>query len=126
MRILLAFSILFSCSTASAEPRPGDVVFHRSSSRQSAIIAEVTGSELTHTGIVFDRNGRLFVLEAERRVEWTPWEEWRDRGAGGEYEVRRLRQSLSAEDLAELRREADRFAGRRYDAHFEWTDRRMY
>jgi hypothetical protein len=125
MRILAMLAVLLSCNGASAEPRPGDIVFHRSSSRQSAVIAEVTGSALTHTGIVFERNGRLFVFEAERRVEWTPWEEWRERGAGGDYEVRRL-PKVRARDLVALRRQADRYLGRRYDARFEWSDRRMY
>ena len=126
MRLLFALLLLGCASPAQAAPRPGDLVFHESRSAQSAIIAEVTGSRWTHVGVVFERRGELWVLEAVEPVRWTRFDRWRERGAGGDYEVRRPRRALSAADLRRLRRAGERHLGRRYDARFEWSDRRMY
>lgn len=71
MRSLLALLLLGCSSPALAEPAPGDLVFQQSRSQQSAIIGEVTGSRWTHVGVVFERRGRLWVLEAVSPVRWT-------------------------------------------------------
>lgn len=104
----------------------GDLVFHRSHSRQSQVIAEVTGSPLTHVGLVLPHGGELAVLEASGPVSWTPLDEFVDRGEGGRLEVRRFADTLSAEDVAALVREGERLLGTPYDARFEWGPRRIY
>ena len=126
MRLLVALVVLGCASPAHAEPRPGDLVFQESRSAQSAIIAEVTGSRWTHVGVVFDRRGELWVLEAVQPVRWTRFDRWRDRGVDGDYVFRRPRRALSVVELRALRRAGERHLGRRYDARFEWSDRRMY
>jgi hypothetical protein len=118
---------LFVLSCASPPPvQPGDLVFHTSRSAQSAVIAEVTDSPWTHVGVVFERDGEPWVLEAVEPVRWTRFDAWRRRGEGGRYTVRRLREPLTEAQLARLRRAGERYLGRHYDARFEWSDRRLY
>lgn len=125
--VVLVSCALLACTGAShPEVRAGDLVFHRSRSAQSRVIAEVTGSELTHVGIVLERDGALEVLEAGAPVQWTPLDAWIARGAEGRVEVRRLREPPTAAQLEALRREGERLVGRPYDARFEWGDRRVY
>lgn len=108
------------------ELQAGDLVFHRSRSAQSRVIAEVTGSPLTHVGLVLPRGGELAVLEASGPVSWTPLHEFLARGEGGRFEVRRYADTLSREDVEALVREGDQLVGRPYDARFEWGARRVY
>jgi len=109
--------------------RDGDLVFHESTSSQSAAIREVTGSRFTHMGLVFRRNGRWQVIEAVGPVRYTAFESWSARGRGGEVAVRRLREAfrlLDARAVTRLRTEAERFLGLPYDRLFEQSDRAIY
>lgn len=128
--ILIASGLAFA-TAALRTPAPtalqaGDLVFHRSRSAQSRVIAEVTGSPLTHVGLVLPRDGELAVLEASGPVSWTPLHEFLARGEGGRFEVRRFADTLSREDVEALVREGERLVGRPYDARFEWGARRVY
>lgn len=129
----LAALVLLTCASALAcapdpavELRAGDLVFHRSRSAQSQVIAAVTGSPLTHVGIVLPHEGRLAVLEASGPVGWTSVPAFVARGEHGRYTLRRPRDTLSADDVAALVREGQRLLGTRYDARFEWGPRRVY
>ena len=130
--ILVASGLAFATAAlrtpahAPHELQAGDLVFHRSRSAQSRVIAEVTGSPLTHVGLVLPRGGELAVLEASGPVSWTPLHEFLARGEGGRFEVRRFADTLSREDVEALVREGDRLVGRPYDARFEWGARRVY
>ncbi len=109
--------------------RDGDLVFHESRSAQSEAVRLATGSRYTHVGIVFLRRGRPFVLEAAARVRSIPFDRFRARGAGGEVLAMRLRDAdvrLDRAKVARMRRVADGFMGRPYDARFEWSDARLY
>ena len=126
MRSVITAVVLLLSVPASGQVQSGDLVFQRSRSSQSRVIAEVTGSRWTHVGIVFERDGALWVLEAVEPVRWTRWETWQRRGRGGQYAVRRAREGLDEEALRRLRAEGERLLGRAYDARFEWTDERIY
>lgn len=126
-RQLTAIALVLGCSsTSAADLRAGDLVFHRSTSDQAAVIAEVTGSELTHVGLVLPHDGELAVLEAVQPVKWTPIDAWIARGEGGRFEIRRPREPLGEADVEALVREGERYLGRPYDARFEWSPRRIY
>ncbi len=111
-----------------ASPRSGDLVFHTSSSSQSEAIGLATGSTLTHVGLVVVRDGRPWVLEASRRVTYTPLEQFVRRGVGGRASVYRPSAAVFSDpDLAErLSGAAAPRIGRAYDTTFEWTKERMY
>lgn len=130
MRSLFVCVALFWASIAHGQSdeavQPGDVIFHRSRSAQSRVIQEVTGSPWSHVGVVFEREGVLWVLEAVQPVKWTILPEWIRRGRGGEFAIRRPREPLSGEALNTLRETGERFLGRSYDARFEWDERRIY
>lgn len=86
---------LFSGGVSAAPPalpelRDGDIVFHTSSSRQSDLVALVTGSRWTHMGIVFVEDGEPWVLEAVQPVKRTPLAAWVRRGKGEALAVKRL------------------------------------
>ncbi|RYD47977.1 MAG: peptidase, partial [Verrucomicrobiaceae bacterium] len=58
--------VLFSAfSLAAADTiREGDIVFTSSELGQGEAIIAATGSPYTHCGVVFEKNGKLMVLEA--------------------------------------------------------------
>lgn len=103
--------------------RDGDIVLHKSSSRQSEALAAATRSPYTHMGLVFWRDDRPQVLEAVQPVRWTPLERWVARGREGHVVVLRPKQTV---DVAAVRRAADRYLGRDYDLLFAWSDDRIY
>lgn len=107
----------------------GDIAFQTSRSSQSLAIQRATRSPWSHMGIVFHRAGRPFVIEAVDPVRATPLAVWIARGEGSRVVVKRLRDAstaLTPEALRSLRREAERFLGRRYDLVFAWSDDRIY
>src|SRR5437879_2678925 len=128
---LCGFAVLLvACSAASAPAvQDGDIIFQTSRSSQSLAIQRATHSPYSHMGIMLYRSGRPFVLEAIATVRYTPLVEWIDRGSGGHYVVKRLRDAanvLAPPRLARLRRAAESFQGRPYDPTFEWSDNRLY
>ena len=86
----------------------------------------MTNSPWTHVGVVFERDGALWVLEAVQPVKWTPLHDWVARGRGAEVAIRRARQPLTQVALDALREGGEVFLGRSYDARFEWDERRIY
>jgi hypothetical protein len=128
---MLALFLLVGCSARAKTPdvREGDLVFHTSRSSQSQAIQRATGSKYSHMGIVLLRDGKPFVFEAVQTVRYTPLEKWLARGEGGHYIVKRLKsakETLTAENVGELRAAAAPFAGKPYDLTFEWSDSRIY
>lgn len=126
MRFFVVTVLLLLSIPASAQVQPGDLVFQHSRSRQSRVIAEVTGSPWTHVGIVLERENELWVLEAVEPVRWAPFARWRRNGRRGEYEIRRSIEPLDADALSRLREVGEAFVGTEYDNRFEWGDQRIY
>lgn len=109
--------------------RDGDIIFQTSQSAQSAAIQKATHSRYSHMGIIFFREGKPYVYEAIKTVQYTPLEKWISRGEGGRYVVKRLREAariLTPEAVTKLRQAAERFRGKPYDGAFEWSDDRIY
>jgi len=108
----------------------GDLVFQRSTSRQSTAIQLATGSDITHTGVVTMIRGEPHVLEAiSRGVSLTPLKRWVARDAKKRYWAKRLAdrdRHLTAETLARMKRVGLSFKGRPYDGRFQWDKRRLY
>jgi uncharacterized protein YigE (DUF2233 family) len=109
--------------------RDGDVVLQRSTSSQAAAIAQATGSEWTHTGLVRLVGGEPHVLEAVQPVKLTPYAEWVARGIGGRVRVRRhvMAEAIWTEErLAALDALQATWLGRNYDLRFEPGDDALY
>lgn len=136
MRRSLAGGLLLSLATlldagASGETvdfRAGDVIFQTSRSAQSQAVQAATHSPYSHMGLILQRSGKLEVLEAAAQVTFTPLDEWIERGEGGRFALKRLKDPsiLGARGLQRLAKAAEAFLGRPYDLTFEWTDDRLY
>jgi uncharacterized protein YycO len=121
---ILLVGLLASCSGA-AEIKDGDIIFHRSKSRQATAIAAATKSDYTHMGIIFFSDGSPYVYEAIQPVTRTPLKDWITRGVGEHYVIKRLKDS-SKVDFSKAKEETKKLLGRDYDWLFDWSDKRIY
>jgi len=121
---------LLGCSDSFAEQfRDGDIIFQTSRSELSIPIQKATHSQYSHMGIVFIKSGSPYVYEAIKTVQYTPLRKWIDRGEGGHYVVKRLREAdriLTPQAVKKLRQAGTKFQGKPYDSYFEWSDKRIY
>lgn len=124
---LLGIVALLMTGRLDAAPslRDGDLIFQQLQGRQSAAILAATGSPLTHMGIIQIRDGEAFVVEAYRRVEETPLDDWIARGRAGHYALYRLR-GISTEQIATALDAADARKGVPYDVFFRPDEAAIY
>jgi hypothetical protein len=127
----LLLLLLAGCASSRAEPelRDGDIIFQTSRSSQSLAIQRATRSPYSHMGMVVYRDGKPFVFEASATVRFTPLQAWIERGEGGHYIVKRLRESagrVTPETMKKAHALVRQLQGRSYDLTFEWSDKRMY
>lgn len=109
--------------------KEGDIIFQSLNSPQSLAIRLATRSEYTHCGIVFEKEGTLFVYEAVHPVTWTPLERWIGRNPDGHYVLLRLKNrdaALTPEVTAALKKSGEPMLGKPYDIYFQWSDERIY
>ena len=128
---LCLFAALCATAWAKVNHKPqalqtGDLIFHTSKSKLSAMIASTTRSPYTHVGVVVIRRGKPWVMEAGGRVRWTALNRFKTRGAMGRYRVRRLKGGLNSAQKRKLKRVLGRYLGRPYDIKFRWGERRIY
>ena len=123
--------LAISCrgDAVSLQLRDGDIIFQTSQSAQSIAVQKATHSKYSHMGIIFFRDGKPYVYEAIKTVQYTPLNKWIARGDGGHYIIKRLRDAdriLTPNAITKLRHVAKKFQGRPYDLTFEWSDDRIY
>lgn len=109
--------------------RDGDIIFQTSLSSQSKAIRQATHSNYSHCGIIFRDAGKNFVLEATEPVKLTALAEWVERGQGGHFVVKRLRNAeevLTPPTLNKMKDIGNAFKGKHYDTYFEWSDDKIY
>lgn len=107
----------------------GDLIFHRSASRQSQAIQLATHSPWSHVGVVFVGPKQILVLEASTTVRFTPLSTFVARGQGGHYQVWRRADratGLRPKEVERLWKEGRRTVGITYDWAFGWDDQRLY
>ena len=133
MRSLLLFLCsltLFSCELVKSKSlQQGDIVFHTSKSSQSKAIQLATNSPYSHCGIVFIKDGNVFVYEAVQPVKLTSLSDWIKKGEKEHYVVKRLKNSesiLTKENLNKLYNAGLKYQGRDYDHFFQWSDDKIY
>lgn len=118
--------ILFFCSCSAQKFEDGDIIFQTSKSAQSKMIQQVTGSNLSHCGIIFFRNNKPFVFEAVNPVKITSLDHWIARGVNGKYKVVRLKYVLQDNHKKIMMNYAKKQLGKSYDSKFEWSENKMY
>lgn len=107
----------------------GDLIFQVSQSPQSKAIRLATGSKYTHMGILYKQNDQWQVLEAAKKVELTPFDQWIKKGKNNDYVVKRLKNAesrLTDQDLKSMKKLGQQYLGRSYDLYFQWSDDKMY
>lgn len=111
------------------EIKDGDLIFQTSLSGQSKAIQLATKSKYSHCGIIFSDNIQYYVFEAIQPVSITPLDKWIARGENAHYVIKRLKnvdQILTQEKLQRMKKEGERFLGKKYDLTFEWSDDKIY
>ncbi len=107
----------------------GDLIFHTSLSDQSKAIQLATKSPYSHMGIIYEIEGKFWVYEAAKTVQLTSLEKWVKRGRNKHFVVKRLRNSdkhLTLDKLKKLKIAGEKYKGKPYDLHFEWSDDKIY
>jgi hypothetical protein len=116
-------------SNAFDQLQEGDIIFQTTYSHQSQAIQMATHSKYSHVGILFRKEGRWFVYEAIQPVVATPLVEFIRHGTGGQFVVKRLKDSeklLTDAIKAKMREEALEHLGKDYDIYLAWDDTQMY
>jgi uncharacterized protein YycO len=109
--------------------RNGDIMFQQSRSAQSKAIRLATGSKYTHMGILYKQDGQWQVLEASKKVQLTPFDQWIRKGKNHHYVVKRLNNAesrLTDQKLKSMKRLGQQYLGRPYDLYFQWSNDKMY
>ena len=126
--ILSAVSLLVSPQLlwANMSYQTGDIIFHVSKSLQSLGIQKATKSRYSHMGLIVNRNGKAWVLEAVQPVKYTALQQWIDRGVERHYVVKRFKTNLTVQQKQQLIKNAEQYLGQPYDLYFEWDNRALY
>ena len=106
----------------------GDIIFQESTSSQSQAIKLATHSDYSHMGIIYIKNGKIYVYEASATVKLTPFGEWREHGVKKKFVVKRLKDEtlLTPKALEKMQKVGNSFKGHPYDALFDWSDKKIY
>lgn len=128
---LAIFMLPLLSGVAAADENPyqlqeGDIVFSGSPTGQGRAIIDATKSSYTHCGVVFQKDGKLMVLEAVEPVGVTTLEKFVSRSRDGTFTARRLKVPLTTEADQKARQWGMTQLGLHYDAQFRWDDTRMY
>ena len=126
--ILSAVSLLVSPQQlwANVSYQTGDIIFHVSKSLQSLGIQKVTKSRYSHMGLIVNKDGKAWVLEAVQPVKYTALQQWIDCGVERHYVVKRFKSNLTVQQKQKLIKNAEQYLGQPYDLYFEWDNRALY
>ena len=109
-----------------ARLQTGDIVFQDTGGHQGKAVTAATGSNLTHVGVILEKEGRLYVFEAVQPVQIIPLEAWKVRSKI--FHARRLIDHRLFDNDAFLRAVSwgQKQLGKKYDFKFRWSDDEMY
>ena len=89
--VLVTVGVVVSFANPSKKNlKEGDIIFQTSTSAQSKFIMMATGSRFSHCGIVVEKAGKLYVLEASSTLRLTPFDTFVKRGVGGRWKAKRV------------------------------------
>ena len=109
----------------SLDIREGDFIFQHLPGRLTRVIADITGSQYSHCGIIVKKSDGFYVLEAIGPVRETPLEEWINRGVGHRIAIVRLKEKYQSE-IPKIIQAAYKFMGLPYDIQYELDDEKIY
>lgn len=106
--------------------RTGDIVFQELGGEQGQAVRAATGSRFTHCGVVFEQDGKLYVLEAIQPVSVVSLDAFRRRSKL--FHARRLKDpsALNVPNLQKALRWGRQQLGKDYDPLFQWDDDHLY
>lgn len=110
------------------EIQSGDIVFISIPNYLYRKVSQATGSPASHVGIAFvDDDGRCHIAESRvPRCTFTPLEKYLARSDQGWYCVRRLKQTLTNDEIAKLRLECEKRQGEWYHFGFNYESDRQF
>ena len=111
--------------TKSVDIREGDLMFQHLPGELLEVIADVTNSPYSHCGIVIQKEGQLYVLEAIGPVKVTPLNQWVHRGIGSKVTIVRLKEEYRKK-IPNIIAAAFKYKGLPYDIQYEWDDEKIY
>lgn len=99
--------------------KEGDLIFQVSQSNQSPFIQLATNSPWSHCGVIVEKGGKVYVLEASNVVKLTPLKKWISRGKFGKYKRRRVLNKPVKIRYA-------KYLGKKYDLAFKFNNNKYY
>ena len=105
-------------------PVSGDLIFQ--SLPYNDLVQAIEGiseSPFSHCGIVIQKDGEWYVLEAIGPVKYTPLYEWVKNGRAHSFKVFRLKDSQYIDDFIS---KASGYLGRPYDKQYRMDDEKIY
>lgn len=116
-------------TTPAYDLQTGDIVFQATGGEQCRAIRAATHSPYSHCGVVFQSDGKLYVLEAISPVVSTPLDHFRKRSVPGTFHARRLKnidEALTPETFKKAVTWSEFNLGKPYDSLFLWGDKELY
>ena len=104
---------------ANPDWKEGDIVFQISKSEQSPLIQYATGSPWSHCGIIVEKEGQFYVLEASNKVKLTPIDSWIKRGRFSSVKKRRVLEK-------DIKVRYSKYLGKPYDLAFKFDNGKYY
>ena len=124
---LVYFYLLPFFSYIQYSPKQGDIIFQSlpKLSRLVRAIEGVTGSPFSHCGVVINREGKWYVIEANGDVHDTPLFRFIQQGRWGRFCVYRLK-SVYSSSIPRFIAGLNGYRGRLYDYRFKLDDDLLY
>ena len=97
----------------------GDIVFQLTNTRQAPLVEVATMSQKTHCGIVVEKKGKLYVLEAISTVQLTPLDKWVARSKDGKWWMKRYQDKP-------FNAKYNEYLGVGYDNAFKFGNKKWY
>jgi len=105
----------------------GDIVFQEGFGGQATAVKAATDSRWSHVGVVFEKRGDLYVLEALQPVRVTPLRQFIARSPKSFY-AKRLRDTsqITKSSLHAAYQSGSELVGKPYDFKFRWDNDFIY
>ena len=102
----------------------GDLIFQSLPLKDLVLAIEgLSESPYSHCGIVVEREGEWFVLEAIGPVKYTPLYEWVQRGREESFAVYRLKDNTGVKPFIAA---AEKYLGKPYDVRYRMDEEKIY